>query len=349
MGWGRTLACVGAVASALAWSGAPRADPAAPTLDAQLAKPALVDIGGRRLNVFCLGEGSPTIVFGQGGEGNIANWKKVQPAVSALTRTCFYDRAGFGYSDPTSDPITGLQVTDELHALLRAAKIKGPVVLVGHSVGGFYATLYADRFADEVAGLVLVDPGFDGQGDWRTDDDRKVDNPHNLSGEANLLKCAALARAGKLSAANLASEGCYPPPPQDAAPGEAAYVLHAITRPSWYEAEYSQSVNYFPRDAEVSVSHGQERAAYRSFGDLPLVVLSAAGSTQVPWRSEDANRRSNDHWLAGHRALAKRSSRGRWALVPGANHFIQLSQPQAVIDAIQAVVDEVRAKRPPTR
>src|SRR3990167_405175 len=93
--------------------------------DARLSAPNFVEVGaGRRLNVFCIGEGSPTVVFEQGGEGNIANWKAVQPPISAVTRTCFYDRAGFGYSDPPEKAVTALNVTDDFRALLQAENIQ---------------------------------------------------------------------------------------------------------------------------------------------------------------------------------------------------------------------------------
>ncbi|MFP5296925.1 MAG: alpha/beta fold hydrolase, partial [Alphaproteobacteria bacterium] len=95
-----------------------------PSLDGRLAEPHLVEIeDGRRLNFFCIGEGAPVVLFEQGGEGNIANWKAVQPAISALTRTCFYDRAGFGYSDPPAEAVTALSVTDDLRALLKAEQV----------------------------------------------------------------------------------------------------------------------------------------------------------------------------------------------------------------------------------
>src|ERR1700742_204571 len=126
----------------------------------------LVDIGGgRHLNMVCMGTGSPTVVFLQGSGSDITDWRKVREPVAVLTRECFYDRANLGYSDPSDKPTTAENVTDDLHALLRAAGIKTPVVLVGHSLGGLYATYYADKFLPDVAGLVLVDPSFAGQFD----------------------------------------------------------------------------------------------------------------------------------------------------------------------------------------
>ena len=320
--------------------GARRTAAAQAAINAELLRPHLVDIGdGRRLNFHCVGSGSPTIIFEQGGEGFISNWAKVQPAATMVTRTCFYDRAGFGYSDPPDKPVTALSVTDDLHALLRKARIKGPFVLVGHSVGGFYATMYTDRFPGEVAGLVLVDPGLSGQdsGPGRP----ILDQVNNRRGEGYLVRCAALGRAGKLTAANLAENRCITLPP-NSTPEEARYILHAITGPYWHEAEHSQSVNYFTGDDEPSVSHAQEMAATRAFGDIPMVVLSRSEFPGQSWRTDAENQRARDKWLAGAQGLAARSTRGRWSIVPGSDHFIQRSQPEAVIQAISQVVSMAR-------
>lgn len=323
-------------------TGASASSNQAPNLDDSLAKPQLTGIGaGRRLNAFCIGTGFPTVVFEQGGEGNIGNWKAVEPAISSLTRTCFYDRAGFGYSDPPRLDVTAMNVTDDLHALIQALDIVGPVVLVGHSIGGFYATVYADRFSDEVAGLVLVDPGFSGQEAWRTARDHEAEFPNIIQGEENLLKCARLARAGQLTRQSLTPNGCFPVPDQIPA-GEAGYLLHAVTGPHWYEAEYSQSVNFFSRDTNLSVSQAQEAVVQRSFGSIPIEVLSAGNPPSSSWQTPERRAVAGTHWHDGHQQLSARSTQGNWAVVEGSGHFIQRDRPQAVISAVERVVRKVR-------
>ena len=316
-------------------------------MDASLLTPHRVKLAdGRRVNVSCAGRGSPTVVFAQGGEGMIFNWAKVQPAITALTRTCFYDRGGFGWSDPPRYPVTAISVTDELHDVLKAAAIRGRLVLVGHSIGGFYATVYADRFPNSVAGMVLVDPGFAGQSSGADGERGLIEQGNIRRGEGDLVRCAELGRRGRLTAANLVANRCFALP-SDAQGPAAAYALHAITGPHWYEAEESQSVNYFSADAALSVSHQQERDAARSFSDMPLVVLSRDVWVDAPWRTETEARTYRDRWRAGHAALAARSSRGRFLIVEGSDHFIQKDKPEAVIAAIREVVTAVRARRRP--
>jgi pimeloyl-ACP methyl ester carboxylesterase len=306
-------------------------------------RPHLVSVApGRRLSINCVGQGAPTVVFEQGGEGMIFNWSKVQPVISRLTRTCFYNRGGFGWSDPPRYPVTAITVTDDLHALLKAAGIAGRVVLVGHSIGGFYATMYADRFPAQVAGLVLVDPGFSGQSSGLSGERWEHDQANFRRGEGQLLRCADLARAHQLTAGNLAENHCYEMPANAVTPAERAYALHAITGPDWYEAEHNQSVNYFSADQGLSVSQEQERRAARSFGDMPLVVLSRTLANGDSWRTAAENAAFDARWRAGHAALAARSRHGRLTVVEGAGHFIQNDRPEVVISAIQEVVEAAR-------
>lgn len=330
------------------FSSVAEAQPAAERMDQALLRPHLVSVSpGRRLNINCLGQGAPTVVFEQGGEGMIFNWAKVQPTISRLTRTCFYDRGGFGWSDAPHYPVTAITVTDDLHSLLRAAGVKGKVVLVGHSIGGFYATMYADRFPEQVAGLVLVDPGFSGQQSGLTGERWDHDQSNIRHGEGELLRCADLARSRQLTPANLGESHCTGLPKDAVTPVEQAYALHAITGPHWYEAEHSQSVNYFGADRDLSVSHRQEQRVARSFGDMPLVVLSSSLQNSESWRTDAENAAFQARWRAGHAALATRSTQGRLTVPPGSGHFIQKDRPEAVIAAIEEVVATVRRASAP--
>ena len=121
--------------------------------------PGLVDVGGRQLYLTCAGEGGPTVVMEAGGRGNSGSWHLVQPSVARFTRVCAYDRASTGYSESALINDTAQQIADELHSLLAKAGIDGPYVLVGHSLGGHLVRTFANRYPDEVAGIVLVDTG----------------------------------------------------------------------------------------------------------------------------------------------------------------------------------------------
>ncbi len=119
----------------------------------------LVDIGGRRVHINCTGQGSPTVVVA----GAFSfDWGLVQPPIAQVARICTYDPAGTAWSDPAPSETTPTcaERVDELHQLLLHAGVQGPYVLVGYSIGALIMRLYAARYANEVAGEVLVDHAF---------------------------------------------------------------------------------------------------------------------------------------------------------------------------------------------
>ena len=124
----------------------------------------LVNVGGRRINLRCTGEGGPVVVLMAGLLSWSFIWYKTQPVIAQKTRVCAFDRAGYGFSDPAPKPQVISEVVDDLHAALKAASIPEPYVLVGHSLGGLEARIYSQRWLKEVAGMVLVDTSPAGEG-----------------------------------------------------------------------------------------------------------------------------------------------------------------------------------------
>ena len=118
---------------------------------------SLFYVGGHKMHIDCTGQGSPAVILESGLGDTYLSWRKVQPQIAQLTRVCSYDRAGIGYSDTGSRPRTSKVMAEELHALLLAAGIAPPYILVGHSLGGYNVRLYASLYRNEVAGMVLVD------------------------------------------------------------------------------------------------------------------------------------------------------------------------------------------------
>ena len=118
----------------------------------------LVDIGaGRSLFLHCVGSGSPTVVLEAGFGGDASQWRDVQPDLGHDTRTCAYDRAGFGFSAATSGVRDARDEIKDLRRLLARARIDPPYVVVGHSYGGVLARVFAHLHPTETAGLVLID------------------------------------------------------------------------------------------------------------------------------------------------------------------------------------------------
>ena len=163
--------------------------------------------GQRHLNMYCIGSGTPTVVFISGAWENTMSWRRVQEPASHVARACSYDRAGLGFSDPATRPSTAGNIVEDLKQLLDVASIHEPVVLVGHSAGGLYAMLFAALYLDRVGALVLVDP-HDPEADHNT---AQADLPESVrQGEASgrartqklLSHCVDLARQGTLTPEN---------------------------------------------------------------------------------------------------------------------------------------------------
>lgn len=116
-----------------------------------------VDVGGLRLHVVARGRGAPAVVLDAGLGGTADSWSEVAPAVASFTRVVAYDRAGLGRSDAGPSPRTSGRIVEELKILLERSGVPPPYVLVGHSFGGLNVRLFAARWPEAVAGLVLVD------------------------------------------------------------------------------------------------------------------------------------------------------------------------------------------------
>lgn len=116
----------------------------------------LVDIGDRSLYLDCRGTGSPTVVLISGMGDGAGSWSAVLDELAASTRTCVYDRAGIGSSDPRGTH-TLADAVEDLRSLLAAAGEDGPFVVVGHSLGGAHARVFASTYREETAGVGLID------------------------------------------------------------------------------------------------------------------------------------------------------------------------------------------------
>lgn len=118
----------------------------------------LVEADGARLNLYCTGSGSPTVVFDAGHQDWAPAWAVVQPEVSKWTRACSFDRPGYGFSPAGPMPRTSERIATELHDALHAVGITGPYVLVGHAFGATDVRTFAFLYPNETQGLVLIDP-----------------------------------------------------------------------------------------------------------------------------------------------------------------------------------------------
>jgi pimeloyl-ACP methyl ester carboxylesterase len=238
--------------------------------------------------------------------------------------------------------MTAANIIDDLHSALAAAKITTPVIIVSHSIGGVYATLYTDKYFESVAGLVLVDPSFAGQ------DPAIRTQKEQLKIEADLKQyegwtktCAEIAKTGQLGPGN---PSCRWTIGNDASPAFRSYIEYQYSHPFQYESWASEYRSFHAVGPEPADDVAEEYASKRTFTTLPMVILTAGNDlikpTGVP---DDEFKASSELWISGHAALAARSSNSQSIIVQNSSHFIQADRPQAVIDAIQHVLLQARS------
>jgi pimeloyl-ACP methyl ester carboxylesterase len=264
------------------------------------------DIGGRKLNLYCSGQGSPTVIFDSGQAMPGADWALVQPEIAAFTRACWYDRAGMGWSDAAPSGEASESNARDLHALLGAAGIAGPYILVGHSTGGYDVRVYRRMYINEVAGMVLVDAAHE--------DAHRDSPPRWLNGVLDLA-----ARFGVLRLIAPTPD----PAPRNFPPDEWAEIWRLRWQPKSVLAAAKDDVNTSAAQARLS----------NNFGDLPLIVLTAGKKTGI----------EQDVWNEMQAGLAWRSTRGRQVIVDS-GHMIPEQAPEAVTEAVYEIFSEIRVR-----
>ena len=296
----------------------------------------LVDIGGRKLNLFCSGTGSPTVVFEAPSGGGAWDWWSVQPKVAARTRACVYDRAGYGFSDPSPRAADTGNAVDDLHALLTAAAVAPPYVLAGNSFGAGSVELYTWRYPAEVSGLVLVEPMHEDE-NLRPD---ALTHGSITESEARVIEfgdmCAAQAARGFDPESEAYGQCIGDADP--ALPGALGQAdLKRRLAPAYWRTRQAERHAF-------AADRAQLRAARKPFGDLPVIVLARGVSPYlIPGKPQsDTNKAIEAANLALLADVAHSSSNGEVRVVPGAGHVIQETHPEAVVTAVDDILAKIR-------
>lgn len=294
---------------------------------------ALVDVGGgRKMNLYCKGSGSPVIVFDSGAGAAGWDWVLVHSQIATKTRACIYDRAGIAFSDASVRPSTSANAVDDLHTLLTNALVKPPYVLVGHSSGAFNVELFTYKYPEEVAGLVIVDGSHEDQnarfnkvskGQWSKLQER---------GANETKDCITSGKAGFLVGSEKYKQCMGDPPEKFNQDLSVAYILNYAQSKAW--------VTYESEDGSFATSADQLRAVRKPLGDLPLICLTRTPyHWSQPGISAGTVNAMEKEWREMHIELARFSTRGVEKIIPNSGHYIQLDQPEAVVEAIVEVIN----------
>ena len=283
----------------------------------------LVDVGGHRLHLQCVGQGSPTVVLDAGLGAFSLDWGAVQPEIVTTTRVCAYDRAGLGWSEPGPRPRSPRQFADELHTLLTNAGIQGPYVLVTHSISGKTARLFASQHPNQVAGIVLVDARHESVDDHLTPEQVAAEDAQQQQFQ-DMIKW--MARFGLVRLLWAPAWPSMLPGSENLSPESRSTIGVLQAR---------------PQQIESALAEGQSRMESNSLlraagplGDKPLVVLASAQTIDnVPF------------WKEAQETMAGLSSNSRLIVVPS-GHAIHFEQPAQVVESIRHVVNAARTGKP---
>jgi pimeloyl-ACP methyl ester carboxylesterase len=284
-------------------------------------------VGDHRLHINCTGSGKPTVILDAGMGASSLDWTLVQPEIAKFTRVCSYDRAGYSWSDETSSERTSQNIVEELHTLLKNSNETPPYILVGHSFGGINVRLYASKYPDEVAGVVLVDSSHEDQ----------------------LQKCSKLPIGLFKRIATHPQAG-----PFLASIGFMRFLNHLPYFKNRYQAfplaiqqmyiAKMNTIKFFRTMSRECMmfkqSLDQLKEAGGYLGDKPLVVISAGiplSSNDMGQSQEFADNFANI-WKALQKDLATKSTKGKQIIAEHSGHNISYEQPEIIVESVREMI-----------
>ena len=282
----------------------------------------LVDVGGRRLHLICIGNGSPTVLFEPSGFGNSTSGGRARERISSNTRVCSYDRIGMGWSDPGPASVTAIDLANDLAVLQDRAGLGSPMVIVASSIGGLTAEAFARRYPERVAGLVFLDAA----------NSLLATKASEWLGTAKAAACTASASA-RFGTIRLIDP-------------------FGIGREDSDGARRSAAVTYSPRlwGTMCAMARGA-RKSLQTLAELPplsdavpLRVLSASSDVDMFPGYQLVAPDLRTLRVAMHQEFAKRSKRGQWMLVPNSTHLLAGSSPDVVAETVLEMLEEINGR-----
>lgn len=287
----------------------------------------LYAVNGHAMHLYCTGSGAPTLVLESGRGEDFTVWGKVQPALSHSTRTCSYDRAGFGWSEPQPGARDANNIASQLHVLLLEAGITEPVVLMGHSAGGIYIRAYASLFPTAVAGLVFVDASTPEQAHVMPQAAAALDQHSAL--EYTIAKSMFAMGIARLSGGCTAID-----------PGFEAYA-------GWISANtcVPSQVDAYRREVAGWAASLTETAHSGPFADLPVLIFSRDPAQAMPPgfpMSTALFHQTKQLWDGLQENLKRLSTHSRRIIARHSGHYIHWDRPELLNREVPGFIEQIR-------
>lgn len=272
-----------------------------------------IGIGNHQLHLHCTGEGGPTVILESGLGGNSLDWSRVQPSVTRFTRVCSYDRAGYGWSDPATEPRTAGQIAAELRRLLVYGSVPPPYVLVGHSFGGLVVRMFASLHPADIAGMVLIDSSHEEQ--FERFERAGVKRTFLPTGGAFFIGNHNQIPRGLPESLRPVAEAL-------AVRSSAVRSLYSELRLMRHSTRQVRASDPLPQVPVVVITRNSKGGRDGADSDLMAMV-----------------------WLQMQSELASRTGLGVLIEADTKDHYIHLTQPELVVDGIRSVVQMSRGAR----
>jgi pimeloyl-ACP methyl ester carboxylesterase len=273
----------------------------------------LVDVGGYREYIHCLGTGQPTIVLDSGLGDASDVWRGIQGQVAEYSRTCVFDRPGLGWSDDGPDPRSSGMAATELHTLLDRSGEKGPYLLVAHSMAGYDTRIFASKYAGVVSGVLLLDVAHP--------DQNERESAYALRDRGDFMtKQAWWGRLGPFGITRLL--------------GHCEWSPQDCTRSYWTTLKEFDAFN--------KISPGQVREA-GNLGSIPLIVISHDPNLEMARDPSEHTRKDEVLDAQLQEELAQLSTKGCLMVAVGSGHYIQDDRSDLVLSSIKKLVEASRS------
>lgn len=285
----------------------------------------LVTVDDRNMHIRCLGAGSPTIILDAGQGGWSSDWADIMPQLSRNNRVCAYDRAGYGWSDAAKDGRSPLDAANDLDALLTASEIEPPYLLVGFSHAGLAGRIFAAQHAEQMAGLVLIDPA--------TEFDNELLGPKLMRQQQSALAMfngfGLFARLGVLRLIGLENmAGSAPFIAEEPANPDLYYTFAANSQ--WWETSTQEFASRLDEETLEQV---------RQLGRIPEIPLVIIGSDTLDTADMADAQALQAARRQVMRELAEQSASGEFIVADGSTHNVLVDRPDVVVHVVEMMVE----------
>lgn len=285
------------------------------------------------MHLNCTGSGSPIVILDAGLGDDWLQWRKIQPALSQLTRVCSYDRAGYGWSEPQAGPRDCIHIVEELHSLLQQAGISGPILLMGHSAGGLHIRQYATKYPAGIVGLVFVDASTPTQFDVLAPE---LTGPDDLRWPKIQTVLGIERLRGRCGSHEWTGRGIVPSDSPE---------LAAELRADDCELSVLNTTGREEEDFRLSCKEALQTGP---FPNLPILIFSEDPRQRPPgWEPARLFPAFAVTWNSLQEGLKQLSPRSRRIIARGSSHYVQIDRPELIIAEVGHMIRSIQGTEPP--